>query len=78
MRLLNKYLGLIWGNEKGFYNSCHSLNIVTESKEDEACEGCKTRVTDEEQKKNVVVKYEWTRSLWGWMHRLIWRWGWRI
>jgi hypothetical protein len=24
------------------------------------------------------VKYEWTRSLWGWMHRLIWRWGWRI
>ena len=46
--LLKKYLGLIWGDEKNFYNSYHSLNFLTESKEDEVCEGCKTHVTDEQ------------------------------
>jgi len=71
VRLLKKYLDLIWGNEKDFYNSCHSPNIVTESKEDEACEGCKMHVTDEEQIKSVFVKSESKRSLWGCMHKLI-------
>ena len=53
VRLLQKYLGLIWGDKKDFYNSCHSLNFVTESKEDEACKECKTHVTDEQAFKKV-------------------------